>query len=511
MKKHRYPGIHSFTAAERGEFFGRERETKELYRLLLLNPVVVLFGKSGTGKTSLLQAGVAPLLHERLLEPVKLRLNDTAKPIRRQLWEQFNLGEYLPEGTPDDLPLSELCARFDSSLGGEALSPVLLLDQFEELFTLYPDQSEQRADFIAQLAELLHRQDESAPRVRVVISIRSDFLYLLDRLSARIPAILRCRYELRALDEDNARRAITAPAALAGDYASRPFAFSPEALETAIGGLSSRSDTGAEGGREVEAFLLQQFCRRIETRLIEEQAPAGFSVAPEYFGGAPGISQMLDDFYAEVLAKFPDATARRRVQRLVEEKLISGERRIIGERETLQKDLGLSHADLDLLCAERLLRQEPRGAALYYEISHDTLLTPILKSRKARLEAEERAAQARRIRRLALVALLLLALTAGAVGLAVWALGQRDEAERQQQIAEKALADFRAEQAAKTLLEFAKLETDAGLILGYGGCPEEKIQEMLRLAGNHPDSNRLKETVSRLQITLAKNKKNDCK
>lgn len=492
MKKHRYPGIHSFTTAERGEFFGREREIKELYRLLLLNPVVVLFGKSGTGKTSLLQAGVAPLLHERLLEPVKLRLNDTAKPIRRQLWEQLNLGEYLPDGTPEDLPLSELCARFDSSLGGEALSPVLLLDQFEELFTLYPEQSEQRADFIAQLAELLQRQDESAPRVRVVISIRSDFLYLLDRLSARIPAILRCRYELRALDEDNARRAITTPAALAGDYASRAFTFSPEALNTAIGGLSSRNGTSAEGEREVEAFLLQQFCRRIENRLIEELAPAGFIVAPEYFGGVPGISRMLDDFYAEVLAKFPDTAARHRVQQLVEEKLISGERRIIGERENLKNDLLLSDSDLDLLCAERLLRQEPRGAALYFEISHDTLLTPILKSRKVRLETEAQAAQARRFRRLALVVLLLLALTTGAVGLAVWAWGQ-------QQIAAKALDDFRAAQAAKALLAFKNVEARVNIILEADGCPEELFPEMYLLAGQHPDSIRLKGEIQNLQ------------
>jgi hypothetical protein len=499
IKKNRYPGIHSFTNAERGEFFGRERETKELYRLLLLNPVVVLFGKSGTGKTSLLQAGVAPLLHERLLEPLKLRLNDTAKPIRRQIWEQFNSGDYLPVGTPDNLTLAELCARFDSSLGGEALSPVLLLDQFEELFTLYPDHSEQRADFIAQLAELLQRQDESAPRVRVVISIRSDFLYLLDRLSVRIPAILRCRYELRALDEDNARRAITAPATLMGDYASQPFIFNTEALETALDGLSGQSDTGSTGGREVEAFLLQQFCRRIEQRLIGEQAPAGFSVTPDYFGGAQGISGMLDEFYAEVLAKFPDAFTRRRVQQLVEEKLISGERRIIGERDALCNDLRLSPDDLEQLSDERLLRHEPRGGSLYYEISHDTLLGPIMKSRKARLETEERAANAKRIRRLFMGVVLLLALTAGAVGLAVWALGQRDEAKRQKEIADKTLADFRAAQAGKALLEFNNAETRANIILEAGGCPDELFPEMRSIAGQHPDSMRLKEKIRSIE------------
>lgn len=499
MSRNRYPGIHSFTAAERGEFFGRERETKELYRLLLLNPVVVLFGKSGTGKTSLLQAGVGPLLHERLLQPVKLRLNDTAKPIGLQLWEQFNTGEYLPHDTPYELPLSELCRRFDYSIGGEAASPVLLLDQFEELFTLYPEHSEQREQFIAQLADLIQRQTGAMPQVRVVISIRSDFLYLLDRLSTRIPAILRCRYELRSLDEANARRAITAPAALPGDYASPAFAFGPAALDTVIESLSARSEAGVEGAREVEAFLLQQFCSRVEKRLLEQHAPAGFVVQPDFFGGQAGIKAMLDDFYAEVLARFDDPALRRSVQQLVEEKLISGERRIVAERETLKRELRLSDTDLKLLCAERLLREEPRGASLYYEISHDTLLVPIAKARKIRLDREERAAAARRIRRLSLLAVLLLTIVAGAVGFAAWALRQRDEAETQKAIAEQALADFRAEQAAKVLLEFKNLETRAGTILSAGGCPSELIQQLRNIASEHPDSIQMRQNISLLQ------------
>jgi len=509
MNKHRYPGIHSFTAAEREQFFGRERETKELYRLLVLNPVVVLFGKSGTGKTSLLQAGVSPLLHERLLRPVKLRLNDTAKPVSRQIWEQFDEGDYLPLGTPDQLSLLEYCRRFDCVSGGEAMSPVLLLDQFEELFTLYAELPEQRERFIGQLAELLNAQaaNAGAPNVRVVISIRSDFLYLLDRLSTRIPAILRCRYELRPLDEVNARRAIAAPAALPGDFVSAPFAYSPAALDAIMDGLTAQSDTG-ENTRDVEAFLLQQFCQRLEDRLIEQKAPASFEVTPDFFGGAKGIEAIRDDFYAGVLGKF-DAATRRGVQRLVEEKLISAGRRIIQERETLKRELGLADAHLALLCRERLLREEPRGSSYYYEISHDTLLAPILRARKIRLDAEERARAAQRIRRLAAIASAMLAIMVGAVVFALWALGQKAEAERQkaeatrqQEKAERALADYRREQAAKMRLEFEEKEKRALTILETGGCPDTIFEEMERIAAEHPDSIALK---TKLQYLHAKN------
>jgi len=53
--------------------------------LAVLQPIVVFFGKSGTGKTSLIQAGVTPLLHERRLHPVFLRLNQTQVPITEQI------------------------------------------------------------------------------------------------------------------------------------------------------------------------------------------------------------------------------------------------------------------------------------------------------------------------------------------------------------------------------------------------------------------------------------------
>ena len=432
MSKYRYPGIHSFTEADTALFFGRERETKELYRLLMLNPVVVLFGKSGTGKTSLLQAGVTPLLHPRLLQPVKIRLNDTSKPVFRQVWEQFNDGDFLPLDTPDDLSLAEYCRLFDCVAGGEAMSPVLLLDQFEELFTLYGDLPEQREAFIAQLAELVQGvattgREGDTPGVRIVISIRSDFLYLLDRISTRIPAILRCRYELAPLEEANARKAIVAPAGLPGDFLSQPFTYSPDALDTVLDGLTAQSDTG-DSAREVEAFLLQQFCQRIERRLIDENTAAGFEVTPGFFGGQKGIEDMRDALYAEVLAKF-DPAARLRVQRLVEEKLISAERRIIQERETIKRDPGVSDPDLVLLCRDRLLREEPRGGSYYYEISHDTLLAPILRARKVRLEAGEKERNRKKVRRLAGIVVLLVLVLAGALGLAAWALKQRDKAE----------------------------------------------------------------------------------
>lgn len=471
--KNRYPGIHAFTADDSPIFYGRSREIKELFRLAVLNNVVVLFGKSGTGKTSLLQAGVAPLLNERFLQPVKLRLNNTHQPIARQLFEQFEEGEYLPMHTPDTLSLWEYCKQFDYSENGESFTPLLILDQFEELFTLYTDNIEAQQQFIKELAdvvngktpEYLQSQIRAAnptlaeeelqrrlnpPKVHIVISIRSDFLYLLDRLSEKIPAILRCRYELTALDEANARLAITQPAQMQGEFASPLFEFAEEAIQNILSTLTTTSQKEVENNhsaREIEAFQLQLLCSRIENKLITELAQnqkTKLAKAPvitsSFYGGTAGIAAMLSDFYNSVLAKIPE-NHRLQVQQLIEEKLISNERRIIQERDFIKKEYKLSDKDLKLLCKERLLREEPRGGTFYYEISHDTLVAPILESYKKRAAEEEKA-------RVAL---------------------EKEVAERKQKEAEAALAAERAQaEAEKLLRQKAEKASGRATIFAWG-------------------------------------------
>jgi hypothetical protein len=78
----RYPGARPFadTDADQRLFFGRERDIHELFHQLLTTNLLVFFGKSGLGKTSLLQAGIFPRLRQRDLLPLPIRLNDTPRP-----------------------------------------------------------------------------------------------------------------------------------------------------------------------------------------------------------------------------------------------------------------------------------------------------------------------------------------------------------------------------------------------------------------------------------------------
>lgn len=57
---YRYPGVTPFTTEQAPVFFGRKQDTDDLYRLIRREPLVVLYGKSGLGKSSLLNAGIIP-------------------------------------------------------------------------------------------------------------------------------------------------------------------------------------------------------------------------------------------------------------------------------------------------------------------------------------------------------------------------------------------------------------------------------------------------------------------
>src|SRR3954471_20617266 len=73
-----WPGLASFREADRELFFGRERETEELFRAVMRERLTILFGLSGLGKTSLLQAGLFPRLRDENVLPILFRLEHSA-------------------------------------------------------------------------------------------------------------------------------------------------------------------------------------------------------------------------------------------------------------------------------------------------------------------------------------------------------------------------------------------------------------------------------------------------
>jgi hypothetical protein len=475
----RYPGLKPFERTQRGVFYGREEDILKLSNLIQREKLVLLFAKSGIGKTSLLQAGVGPEMEKKEYAPIFFRADKTHVGILESICETLEKNPLVTgKDSTGQLPgaqqsLWELLKRLEFDINGLPATPVLVFDQFEEVFTLAHSE-ESRNRFLNELADLanetvpesmrqalLERYQkgeidvetmqwwEDQPELRIVLSIRSDFLHLLDQVSHIIPGILRNRYQLHPLSRDKARVAITRPAQAEGEYASHRFQYSEAALQQMVDFLAGEDGRDA-GDRdaaeisapkrkdEVETVNLQIVCQDVEERIIDYQCAENHEVKPDFYGELDGLKRSIRSFYNNQLQLFPKAYNDRLqqkkqlggaismldnqlsmqdapalialAQRLIEENLVtSGNRRNSVVDDTLLDAYSVTPDFLDTLVDKsRLLRKEPRLDDFYYEISHDTLLPAIIESRdsrrlrekadedKARLEAQLKDEEARR-------------------------------------------------------------------------------------------------------------------
>jgi hypothetical protein len=443
----RYPGLKPFDRAQSAVFYGRREDAVRLTNLILQQRLSVLFAKSGIGKTSILQAGVAPSLEQQNYAPIFIRLDKTDAPLVDTVGEILTkndlVGGYDKTGErPDERQtIWERMKRLEFDLDGLPATPVLVFDQFEEVFTLSHSEASRRR-FLAELADLANgampdviranmlerfqqsdpnlsadimRWWESQPDLRVVISIRSDFLHLLDDISPLIPGILHNRYQLQPLNRKQAEEAIASPAsAPGGPYASQRFRYHSDAMTQIIDFLAGKEKQEVQQAvddlpllkkqDEIESFNLQILCRYIEEKIIEEIKPEDFEVTPEFYGGLQGLESEIRDFYQKQLQSLPDSFIRKTgktlenapamvaiVQRLIEESLVTpNDRRCsMVDDYLITAYPGVSQEFLDVLVDSRLLRKENRLDDFYYEISHDTLLPAVVESRNHRRRQEK--------------------------------------------------------------------------------------------------------------------------
>lgn len=414
----RYPGSPPFgdSTLDSMLFFGREAEAEAALHSILSHDLFVLYARSGVGKTSLLKARVAHHLKERDLWPVFVRMadSDTAPTslVRQALVDQAADATIEVAGIDDGNDgLFDLLSKVRMWRHDILQLPVLVFDQFEELFTLWDRNADERASFIEQLAGVIrgvparYSADSATadtmmrPRVKIVLVLREEFLGELDVFSATIPKVLTHRQRLEPLTPQQAIEAIEEPAKLDEPGLTPPFAFDQgavEALVETLGGGSEREPRSAQShstrglpfegrtvgptgaalhdGGSIEASQLQILCRYVETQIVAGRH--GVTVTADDFP-KEGPTEILKGFYEEELAKFGSRGERRQVRKLCEEKLISeGRRRSLDARA-----LAVDEQLLDTLVDRRLLRRESRADRFYYELAHDSLVEPLTRYR----------------------------------------------------------------------------------------------------------------------------------
>lgn len=536
----RYPGVKPFETSEQDLFFGRDRDIEDLLDLVWLEKLVVLFGKSGYGKSSLINAGILPEIEKQAV-PIVVRLGSyvarqTPAPLDNLRLKINEILEDKPEAAflnILNLPPT-LWQQMKRKQSPQQRRFVLIFDQFEEFFT-YP-LAEQQA-FKEQIADLLYTEVPQKVRnqndtlnasqqafiasafdAKVLLAIRADRMSLLDSMKDKLPAILQKRYELRGLSEAQAQEAIVGPAQREGAFISTEFSYSPEALKVMTQKLAASKSSQRSG---IEAFQLQILCEYLEDKVIKGEIP-GQRVEPQHF--AEQIDEIFEGYYQRLLDKLePDAQTA--AQLLIEEKLLfedanTGEARRLGvDSGVLLAEKGISQALLNQLESNFLLRRESTSTGGFnYEVSHDTLIAPILKSkaeRKAleRLEKERVEAKRRRNRLLFITAMVTFAL-AVVLGIGLYMYRQNvrlgealKEADAEKNKAKKALKDMLDAQKAKELTEFRITLQNIRLILKGGNCPPARMKrEIEKMKEKYAMDKGLQSQIEAIQPALL-----DCK
>ena len=460
-----YPGTAPFQdrREDRLIFFGRSREVTRLADLILSEPHVLLFARSGLGKSSLINAGLLEGLRVSDCFPVVARVTHNLEggpiiSIFDRIDEESKKLGVVFEGEQDRSSLWTFFegTRFLSS-DGRPLKAVLILDQFEELFARLPP--EWRTNFIDQLADLargrvprsirkdaidkldkLHDEEERTPPansspdrqgnaagpapavqdpqrerllalayggidldVKIVISIREDFLAELESLKDRMPLLFRTTMRLEPLSRNQAEEAIVKPSQQKEILGDETIEIEPAAVKAMLDFLSGQqTDARSLKDDDIEPVQLQVLCHSLFDRVRASDRSA---IAVQDLGGHLGMARILRGYYNSVVRRLPVLRGgwnprkfrvslanllvfnlpRYAVRSLCEDGLILP----AGYRNSLEGGYiggvyGVPERDLTELVEQRLLRSEPRKHGRFYELSHDSLVDVLRKNRKRR-------------------------------------------------------------------------------------------------------------------------------
>ncbi len=330
-----YRGLARFETGDRDRFFGRDRLTADLLELLRRRRFTAVFGPSGSGKSSLLRAGLIPALQhtqDAELRPAAIRIL-----------------------TPGERPARTHARVFDPSdsgaRGGGGADTFVVVDQFEEVFTLCHDPAE-RATFIDLL--LAARQPER--RLRVLIAVRADFYGHCSEHRDLAEALRDANLLTGPMSAEELRAVIVKPATAVG-----------LTVERALTSRLIEEVANAPGGLPLLSHVLLETWHR---RRGKSMSLAGYEAA----GGLEGaVAKTAENVYRR-FTKAQAAAAHRLLLRLVAPGEGTPDTRRPADREELQAT-GRQETEtdqvLEAFARARLLTLD--GDTV--ELAHEALLT----------------------------------------------------------------------------------------------------------------------------------------
>ena len=412
-KQKRYPTACAFSEQDRDLFFGRDPDIQQLTDLISREQLVVLFGKSGYGKTSLLNAGVIPELREKKKHKViKLRIQRPDGPedypfraVLKQLEEQSGGTSFLTEKLDIDtaLPGDETAKMWFflkniqlSTADTEAIT--LIFDHFETLFTF---RELQVKAFGRSLSEVLQSRPPDTFRtwlfekiktkpdyfteeeqdqllkpldLKTLIALNHDHLGALHLLKDAIPEIFKYNYKLEGMTELQAREVLEKPAQVKGSFNSPSFTYSEKAIDRVLWELKDKKS------KRIKTFKLAIIGKHAERMILRKQKEDPESGKYEFTDKDLGAPQkILENYYKDVTSDLP-RRSRNKARRLVED-LYTIDKAHTQLRKDKIKDIEQTPVELlNTMVDKCLLRADAISGGKLYRPSRYSLSAPIRKT-----------------------------------------------------------------------------------------------------------------------------------
>lgn len=389
-----YVGPRPFMKGDENIFYGRDTEAQALMSLIVSHSAVLLYSQSGAGKTSLLNAKVRQLLEAREVEVLgSSRVGGSLPPdvdpaAIENIFVYFALtslegekrSKQLCTGNTTLTEYLKTLARRTRADGGP-VQRVIFFDQFEEIFTTSQQRWGDRPGFFEQVGLAL----ETDPHLRVVFAMREEYLASLDVHVSNLPERLRTRFHLERLRYEPALEAVTKPL----EGTDRKFADGvAEQLVRNLLRVPVRSESGFEEitGEFVEPVQLQVVCQNIWNSLPENVK----EIDDKFVASYGDVDVALINYYENCLRQVIDKHTIKEAQlrRWFDKELLTadGLRGIVYQGDTTTGSL--PNNVVSTLEDLRLVRAEPRGGALWYELTHDRFIAPIHKSNQTWFAAQ---------------------------------------------------------------------------------------------------------------------------
>ena len=283
--------LDSYTREDRDIFFGRDREIEEMYQKVFESKMLLVYGISGTGKTSLINCGLANKFEDSDWLPVSVRrgrnvVDSLERELKKVALSKIQSAVDSRQSAKKDLT-GEQIFKILQSIYLDHFKPIyLIFDQFEELF-IFGDR-EEREEFI----QIVKAVVDSDVQCRFIFSIREEYLAGVTEFERLIPEFLANRMRIEKMTSKNAIQVIEGPCKVHNIKVEEGFS------ETVLEKLSPES-------AEVELTYLQVFLdKAFRLATDKDKEKPGFT--NELLEQVGDVSDLLGNFLEEQISALDD-------------------------------------------------------------------------------------------------------------------------------------------------------------------------------------------------------------